>query len=320
MIQRGRKDILSRTGCFWKERKIRNTEKSCTRGVCGTMFAVCVCVCQCLLWPVFEKRAHVRQHQSVLPYCVWFCLWKNVSCNFAFWTSLVRGGQSSLPSYNPPPPEYFYRTERSSAMSPLKEIIPRHCVQALWNTSSIPVSSFWDWRKRWGKKTSSNSSRRPWDFWFSLSIQFSCSVVSNSLDPMDCSMAGLPVHHQLLELAQTHVHWVSDVIQPAHPLSSPSPAFNLSIFSSIRVFSNESVLHIRWPKYWSFNFSISHSNEYSGLISFSMDWLDLLAVQGTLKNLSPTPQFKSINSLVLRFLYSPTLTSIHDYWKNYSFD
>ena len=84
-----------------------------------------------------------------------------------------------------------------------------------------------------------------------------------------------------------------------------------SIFPSIRVFSNESVLHIRWPKYWHFSFSISPSNEYSGLISFRMDWLDLLAVQGTLES-SPTPQFKSINSSVLIFLYSPTLTSIHD--------
>ena len=92
-----------------------------------------------------------------------------------------------------------------------------------------------------------------------------------------------------------------------------------SIFPSIRIFSNESVLHIRWPKYWSFCFSISPSNEYSGLFSFRMDWLDLLAVQGTLES-SPTSQFKSINSSVLSFLYSPTLTSIHDHWKNYSFD
>ena len=98
------------------------------------------------------------------------------------------------------------------------------------------------------------------------------------------------------------------------PLLLPS-----SIFPSIRVFSNESALHIRWPKYWSFCFNISPSNEYSGLIFFRMDWLDLLAVQGTLKESSPTPQFKSINSLALSFLCSPTLTSIHDYWKNHSF-
>ena len=102
-------------------------------------------------------------------------------------------------------------------------------------------------------------------------------------DPMDCSTPGLPVHHQLLELTQTHVHWVGDAIQPSHPLLSPSPpAFSLS---QHRVFSNESVLLIRWPKYWSFSFRISPSNEYSGLISFRMDWLDLLAVQGTLKSL-----------------------------------
>ena len=92
-----------------------------------------------------------------------------------------------------------------------------------------------------------------------------------------------------------------------------------SIFPSIRVFSNESDLHIRWPKYWSFSFSISASNEYSGLIPFRMDWLDLLAVQGTLKS-PPTPQFKSINSPALSFLYSPNFTSIPDYWKNLSFD
>ena len=96
-------------------------------------------------------------------------------------------------------------------------------------------------------------------------------------------MPGLPVHHQLPEFTQTHVHRVGDAIQPSHPLSSLSPpAFNLA---RIRVFSNESVLRIRWPVYWSFSFSISLSDEYSGLISFRIDWLDLLAVQGTLKSL-----------------------------------
>ena len=100
-----------------------------------------------------------------------------------------------------------------------------------------------------------------------------------------------------------------------HPLLLPP-----SIIPRIRVFSNESVIHISWPKHWSFSFNISPSNEYSGLISFRMNWLDLLAVQGTLRSSSPTPQFKSISSLALSFLYSPTLTSIHDYWKNHSFD
>ena len=90
----------------------------------------------------------------------------------------------------------------------------------------------------------------------------------------------------------------------------------LSIFPSIRVFSNESIIHMRWPKYWSFSFSISPSNKYPGLIFFRMDWLDLLAIQGS----SPTPQFKSINSSALSFLHSPTLTSIHDQWKNHSLD
>ena len=99
---------------------------------------------------------------------------------------------------------------------------------------------------------------------------------------MDCSMPGLPVHHQLLELAQTQVHWVGDAIQLSHPLSTPTLTFNLS---QHQVFSNESVFHIRWPNYWSFSFSISPSNEFSGLISFRIDWLDFLAVQGTLKSL-----------------------------------
>ena len=100
---------------------------------------------------------------------------------------------------------------------------------------------------------------------------------------MDCGMLGFSVLHHLLELAQTHVHWVGDAIQPFHPLSSP---FLLpSIFPSIRVFSTESALHITWPKYWSFCFSVSPSNDYSELFSFRIDWLDLLAVKGTLKNL-----------------------------------
>ena len=90
-----------------------------------------------------------------------------------------------------------------------------------------------------------------------------------------------------------------------------------SILPSIRIFSNESVLCIRWPKYWSFSFSISPSNEDSGLISFRIDWFDLLAAQGTLQESSPIPQFKSINSSVLSFLYDPTLKSIRDYWKNH---
>ena len=100
---------------------------------------------------------------------------------------------------------------------------------------------------------------------------------------MSCSTPGLPVQHQLLEPAQTHAHQVGDAIRPSHPLLSPSPPS--SIFPSIRVFSNEPVLHIRWPKYWSFSFNIRPSNEHPGLISYRIDCLDLLAVQGTLKSL-----------------------------------
>ena len=112
------------------------------------------------------------------------------------------------------------------------------------------------------------------------SVAQSCPTLC---DPMDCSTLGLPVHHQLLECNQTHVHWVGDAIQPSilcHPL-----LLLPSIFPNNRVFSNESILRISWPKYWSFSFSISPSNEHPELISFRMDCLDLLAVQGTLKSL-----------------------------------
>ena len=116
----------------------------------------------------------------------------------------------------------------------------------------------------------------------SISLVQSISHVQLFVTPWTAARLGFPIHHQLLELTQTHVHWVSDDNQPSHPLSSPSPpTFN---FSNIRVFSNESVLFIRWSKYQSFRFSISASNEYSGLISFRMDWLDLFAVQRILKS------------------------------------
>ena len=113
----------------------------------------------------------------------------------------------------------------------------------------------------------------------------------------------------------------TELVMPSNHLILWCPLlFPPSIFPSIRVFSNQLVLHIRWSKYWSFSFNISLSSEHSGLISFRMDWLDLLAVQGTLKSLLQHHSSKSINSSALSFLYSPTFTSIHDYWKNQSFD
>ena len=135
---------------------------------------------------------------------------------------------------------------------------------------------------------------------------------------MNHSTPGLPVHQKIPEFTPTHAHQVGDAIQPSHPLSSPSPP--APIPPSIRVFSHESTLHMRWPKYWSFSFSISPSNEYPGPISFRMDWLDLLAVQGTLKSLLQHHISKALDFLVLSFLHSPTLTSIHDHWKNHSLD
>ena len=120
---------------------------------------------------------------------------------------------------------------------------------------------------------------RPPDGDQSSSVAQSCPALC---DPMDCSTPGFPVHHQLPELAQTHVHW-GDAIQPSHPLSSL--LLLPSIFPSIRVVSNESVLRIRWLKYWRFKFSISPSNEYSGLISYRIDRFDAFAVQGIFKSL-----------------------------------
>ena len=153
----------------------------------------------------------------------------------------------------------------------------------LWELHGFPHSPVWaprslQWELPWGKAAVL--------FISTLSVQFSSVTQScpTLCDPMDYSTPIFPVYHRLLELAQSHVHRVSDAIQPSHPLLCPLLLLP-SIFPSIRVFSNESVLCIRWPKYWNFSFSISPSKDYSGLISFRMDWLDLLVVQGTLKSL-----------------------------------
>ena len=131
-------------------------------------------------------------------------------------------------------------------------------------------------------------------------------------------MPGLPVHHQLPEFTQTHVHQVGD---PSNHLILCCPLDLLSpIHPSIMVFSNKSTLCMRWPKYWSFSFSISPSSDHPGLISFRMDWLDLLVVQGTLKRLLQNRSSKNINFGLLSFLHSPILTSTHDHWKIHSLD
>ena len=129
-------------------------------------------------------------------------------------------------------------------------------------------------------------------------------------EPVDCSMPGIPVLHHIPEVAQTHVHWVGDAIQTSCPV--------ISFLSCLQPFPASESFPISWlfasgaPKFWSFSFSISPSNEYSGLISFRSHWFYLLAVKGSQES-SPTPQFKSINSSALSIIYDPTLTSIHDY-------
>ena len=144
-----------------------------------------------------------------------------------------------------------------------------------------------------------------------LSVQF-CSVSQSCLtpcNPMNRSMPGLPVHHQLPEFTQTHVHRVSDAIQPSHPLSSPSPpAPNPSQHQSL---FNESALHMRWPKYWSFSFNIIPSKEIPDLLQNGL--VGPPCSPRDSQESTPTPQFKSITSLALSFLHSPNLASIHDH-------
>ena len=151
-----------------------------------------------------------------------------------------------------------------------------------------------------------------------LSVQFSSLTQScqTFCDPMNHSMPGLPVHHQLPEFTQTSIESVmpSSHLILCHPLLLLPP-----VLPSIRVFSNESTLLMRWPNYWSFSLSWMNTIEDPGLISFRMDWLDLCSPRDSQES-STTPQFKSINSLALSFLHSPTLTSIHDHWKNHSLD
>ena len=149
------------------------------------------------------------------------------------------------------------------------------------------------------------------------SVQFSPSVTSDSLRPRELQHTRLPRPSPTPRACSNSC----PLSQPFNHIILCHPLLLLpSIFPRIRVFTNESVLLIRWPKYWSFSFSISPSNEYSGLISFRMDWFDLLAVQGTLKSLLQHHNSKSIKSLALSFLYSPTLTCIQDYRINHSFD
>ena len=151
----------------------------------------------------------------------------------------------------------------------------------------------------------------------SCSVQFSCSILYETLQPHGLRMPGLPVHKQLPEFTQTHIHWVSDAYEPLHPLFSRSPStFNLSQHQGL---SNESVLHNRWPKYWS---SASTSALPMNIqYWFSLGWPGWISLPSKgLSRVFSNTTVKSINYLLLSFLYSPTLTSVHDYWKNHNLD
>ena len=154
-----------------------------------------------------------------------------------------------------------------------------------------------------------------WDNSTLLSLSLNCVQF---FDSMDCSMPGFPVLHYLPQFAQTHIHWVSDAIQPSHPLLPPSLlVLNLS---QHRLFAKESVLCLRWPKYWSFSSSIILPMNIQGW--FPLGLTRFLSPWGPRdsEESSPAPQFENINSLVISLLYSTTLTSVHDYWKSHSFD
>ena len=202
----------------------------------------------------------------------------------------------------------------SESGSVVSESMQPQKLYSRWNSpgqNSSSDSEKWKWK--WKSLSCVQLFANPWTIQFS-SVTQSCPTLGN---PMNCSTPGLQVPHQLPEFTQTHVHRVGDAtchLILCHPL------FLLpSIFPSIRVFSSESTLRMKWPKYWSFSFSMIPSKKIPGLISFRMDWLDLLTVQGTLKSLLQHHS-SSINSLALSFLHSPTLTSIHDYWKNHNLD
>ena len=148
-----------------------------------------------------------------------------------------------------------------------------------------------------------------------------CSVAKSCLtfcDPMDCNPPGFPVLHYLLEFAQTHARWAVMSLQLYHLCHLF--LLLLTIFPSIRVFSNESAINFRWPKYWSFSFSVSPSREYSGLISFRIHWFWSLCCPRDSQESSSASQCENINSLLLSLLYGPTPTSVRDHWKNHSFE
>ena len=290
-----------------------------------------------------KKANHVEQARSLQQTANWLVSVKNIepvgirkhwpeAHLLGFWGNLLRVHCTfhSHPPPTPPPWTHSFfllgrnlssvegevAEESQNLVSPLAklQICPVSPVRLVftWETlfSELCVLGVKD--KRWDKSHSTGD----WDCLHSLNSVQSLSRVRLFVTPWTAAcqaFLSITNSRSLLKLMSI------ESVMPSNRLILCRPLL-LSIFPSIRVFSNKPALHIRWPKYWSFNFNISPSNEYSGLISIKMNWLDFLAVQGTLKESSPTPQFRPINSLVLNFPYSPTLTSILDYRKNQSLD